>query len=102
MSDNQTAAIIVPLVVGMPLLLAFAKMWFRHRERMPKANSSPVLGDGADARLARLEQAMDAIAVEMERLGEGQRFMTRLLAERGGSAQPVAELASPRGGERGA
>ena len=43
-----------------------------------------------DGRLARLEQAVDSIAVEVERISEGQRFTTRLLTERtteqGGSA----------------
>ena len=36
----------------------------------------------ADARLERIEQAVDAMAVEVERISEGQRFTTRLLAER--------------------
>ena len=35
----------------------------------------------ADARLARIEQAVDAIALEIERISEGQRFTTRLLSE---------------------
>ena len=35
----------------------------------------------ADERLARLEQAVDAIALEIERISEGQRFTTRLLSE---------------------
>jgi hypothetical protein len=35
-----------------------------------------------DQRLASIEQAVQAIAVEVERLGEGQRFTTRLLTER--------------------
>lgn len=39
-------------------------------------------GAAADARLARLEQAVDAIAVEIERISEGQRFTTKLLADR--------------------
>jgi hypothetical protein len=34
------------------------------------------------ARLERMEQAIDAIAVEVERISEGQRFTTRLLSER--------------------
>lgn len=34
-------------------------------------------------RLKRLEQAVDSIAVELERVGEGQRYVTKLLAERG-------------------
>lgn len=35
-----------------------------------------------DDRLARLEQAVESIAIEVERISEGQRFTTRLLAER--------------------
>jgi hypothetical protein len=35
----------------------------------------------ADERLARLEQAVDAIALEVERISEGQRFTTKLLSE---------------------
>jgi hypothetical protein len=34
-----------------------------------------------EARLARIEQAVDAIAVEVERISEGQRFTTRLLSD---------------------
>jgi hypothetical protein len=33
-------------------------------------------------RLARLEQIADATAVEIERIGEGQRFTTKLLGDR--------------------
>lgn len=33
-------------------------------------------------RLARLEQVTDATAIEIERIGEGQRFTTKLLSER--------------------
>ena len=36
------------------------------------------------ARLERIEQAVDAIAIEMERVSEGQRFTTKLLSERAG------------------
>jgi hypothetical protein len=43
-------------------------------------------GDGeltiGDERMNRLEEAIEAIAVEVERVGEGQRFVTKLLAER--------------------
>jgi hypothetical protein len=40
-----------------------------------------------DERLASIEQSMQAMAIEIERLGEGQRFTTRLLTER--SAQSI-------------
>ena len=36
----------------------------------------------ADTRLDRLEHAIEAIAVEVERIGEGQRFVTKVLADR--------------------
>lgn len=43
-----------------------------------------------DERLSRMEQAIEAMAVEMERVSEGQRFTTKLLAERGqGSGREV-------------
>jgi hypothetical protein len=42
--------------------------------------NDPVLGDD---RVKRLEHVIDSIAVEVERVGEGQRFVTKLLAERG-------------------
>jgi len=50
----------------------------------------------------RLEQAIDAIAVELERVGEGQRFVTKLLAERGleldrsSSSRPPSSVPAPR------
>jgi hypothetical protein len=37
---------------------------------------------GSEERLARIEHAVDAIALEVERISEGQRFTTRLLSER--------------------
>ena len=41
-----------------------------------------------DERLARLEQTLDAVAIEMERSSEAQRFTARLLAERLGELAP--------------
>ena len=38
-----------------------------------------------------MEQAIDAIAVEVERIAEGQRFTTRLLSERTGAVGPALE-----------
>jgi hypothetical protein len=34
-------------------------------------------------RLTRLEQALEAVAIEIERIGEGQQSITRALTERG-------------------
>ncbi|MFN8665962.1 MAG: hypothetical protein U0164_02060 [Gemmatimonadaceae bacterium] len=43
-----------------------------------------------DARLSRMEQAIDAMAVEVERVSEAQRFTSKLLADRADD-RPVAE-----------
>ena len=50
-----------------------------------------VMSDVSDERFSRLEQAVEAIAVEVERISEGQRFTTKLLAERATAGQLRAE-----------
>ncbi len=49
-----------------------------------------------DDRLQRLEQAVDSIAIEVERISEGQRFTTRLLSEQ----RDAARVALPSGTNR--
>ena|SRR5688500_6125890 len=54
----------------------------RFLRRKPKSDASsdtaPVV---SEARFARLEQAIDVIAVEVERIAEAQRFSAQLIAE---------------------
>jgi uncharacterized membrane protein len=45
----------------------------------------------AALQLAPLMQALDAIAVEVERISEAQRFTTKVLSERPGMMLPVRE-----------
>jgi hypothetical protein len=47
------------------------------------------------SRLERIEQAVDAIAIEVERISEGQRFTTKLLTERAADANRLAEPRRP-------
>lgn len=48
-------------------------------------------------RMARLEQAVEAIALEVERISEGQRFTTKLLSDRAAADRlPVAPASEPR------
>ena len=62
----------------------------RMLRRSPKETSlSP--GDMITPRLDRLEQAVDAIAIEIERIAEGQRFVTKVMADR--AAPPPARTA---------
>jgi hypothetical protein len=71
------------VVVLFPLTIAYARrLW-----RRGAAAVSSIPHELMD-RLTRLDQAVDAIAVEVERIGEGQRFVTRVLAER--PMEPIA------------
>jgi hypothetical protein len=42
----------------------------------------------ADARLDHMQQSLDAIAVEVERIGEAQRYAVKILAERERNSPP--------------
>ena len=67
---------IVPITaIGWPLARAWAK-------RMEQGGATARIPVEVTARLERMEQAIDSIAVEVERISEGQRFTTKLLAER--------------------
>ena len=79
------------VIVLLPLSIAMARrIWRRGVATITKLPAE------LTERLTRLEQGMDAIAVEVERIGEGQRYMSRLFGEDGslraigaGAAEPV-------------
>lgn len=64
------------IVAVFPLSVAFARRIWR-RSAAAVASLPRDIGD----RLQRMEQAIEATAVEVERIGEGQRFITRLFTE---------------------
>ncbi len=75
--------IVIPVVFGIPGFLLFTRMRFKHAEKMATlAAASHHSNPELDARITRVEQAVDAVAIEVERVGEGQRYLTKLLAER--------------------
>jgi len=80
--------IVVPAVFLIPSLVIFFRMWFKHREKMLGLGGGASSNSAIEARLARIEDAVETIAVEIERLGEGQRFVTKLLADRAPHALP--------------
>jgi len=63
-----------------------------HSKRVAAASTTASLPPDVALRLERMEQAIDSIAVEVERISEGQRFTTRLLASRTEGVAPVAEI----------
>lgn len=68
---------IVLVAIGGPLARAFARRIDRRTMATPAA-----LPPEVSQRLAAIEQAVDSVAVEVERISEGQRFTTKLLSER--------------------
>lgn len=63
------------------LVLVLLGMYVAWRMRRPRSGSKAAQTQAAplfDERLERIEQSLDAIAVEVERVGEGQRFVTKL------------------------
>ncbi len=77
------------IAVAFPLAVAYARRIWRGK---PAASTQT---DAVAPRLDRLEQAVDAIAIEIERVAEGQRFVTKVLAERPAQAQAHVASESP-------
>jgi len=63
----------IVLAIGIPLVRSYV----RRKDATPTA-----LNPATDHRLARMEAAIESMAIEIERISEGQRFVTKLLAER--------------------
>ena len=97
-TSGQTTAISIVFIVVVlgPLATSFGRLMWR---RAAKPVLPPVWNDATN-RLERLEQAVDTIAVEMERVSEGQRFITKIMTQRD-ATEEVAEggTASPNSGE---
>ena len=80
-------------IIGAPIARAIA----RRIERGVGGGGEPAsLPNDVGARLERMEQAIDAIAVEVERISEGQRFTSKLLAGRPELARAESPLARTR------
>jgi hypothetical protein len=62
------------MVILGPIARAFARRIVTRAER-------PQIPAQVTAQLTQLTQAVDAIAIEVERISEGQRFTTKLLSE---------------------
>lgn len=93
-SDNVAAiAAAFTVFVLFPIAIAIARfIWKRAGKARPLAQ----LPEETGQRLERLEQGVDAIAIEIERVAEGQRFVTRLLSE---GQSPVIALQPAQGAD---
>jgi hypothetical protein len=87
------------ILEGAGFLLLGALLWVFAKRRLERRLASrPALGDQG-VQMAQLQQSVDAIALEVERISENQRWVTKVLHEKalgGGEARPV----DVRAGER--
>ena len=73
---------VAAIALGVPIIRAISRRWERGSPTMP--TMPPDLTN----RLDRIEQAVDTVALEVERMTEAQRFIAKLMAER---ALPAGE-----------
>jgi hypothetical protein len=64
----------IVLAIGVPLARAYSR-------RMDADARNPRIPSEVADRLERMEQTLEAVAIEVERITEGQRFTTKLLSE---------------------
>lgn len=74
--DVAMAAVVLGILSTMVIRITNT---FANRHR---GGADPAQLQRLEERLGRIEQAIDAMSVEVERISEGQRFTTKLLAER--------------------
>jgi hypothetical protein len=76
------------IIIGLPLARAFGR-------RMDRRGTQQIPSD-LSHQIGQLNQAVDAIALEVERISEGQRFTTRLLSEQRDAARQTLPTSTPR------
>ena len=86
--------------VGLLLLGATIVWWFGPRRAARRdshwgESTIPASPGPLTERLTNLEQSIDAVAIEVARIGEGQRLMTRVLVEQDTAQASSRRVAEP-------
>lgn len=81
---------VICVALGIPLVRAYSK-------KMTAGPHTATLPSDLIARLERIEQGIEAMSMEVERISEGQRFTTKLLSEhRTPAALPAQSAPAPQ------
>ena len=78
---QETVFGLMGLLVVIVILGPFARMWARRIEKRPELERVDKNAQLLQQQLLQLQQSMDAMSVEVERISESQRFQSRLLGE---------------------
>ena len=97
MNRYEMISFIVFVTTAGATISTIARAYIRRLEA--KSQRREIAQPADDDRLERIERAVEAVAIEVERISEGQRFTTKLLSERNGVG---AGVANARGGKPGA
>jgi hypothetical protein len=73
---------VVVIVVGLPIARALARL-------LDRRSAAPAVSADLTAQLQRIEQTVESMSIEVERISEAQRYMARL--EAGRQAEPAGE-----------
>lgn len=79
---QETAFGLMGLLAVIVILGPFARMWARRIEKRPELERVDTNAQVLQQQLVQLQQSMDAMSIEVERISESQRFQSRLLGEK--------------------
>lgn len=79
---QETAFGLMGLLAVIIIFGPFARMWARRMEKRPELERADNHAQLLQQQLLQLQQSMDAMSVEVERISESQRFQSRLMGEK--------------------
>jgi septal ring factor EnvC (AmiA/AmiB activator) len=103
-SDQMEAVTALSIVFTLFVLFPIAFAYSRRLWKKGATVIAPVPREVTD-RLEQMGQAVESIAIEVERIGEGQRFLTKVMSEQNrqlgaGAAQPIQVPQGQKAGEQ--
>ena len=79
---QETAFGLMGLLAVIVIVGPFARMWARRIEKRAELERVDGNAQLLQQQLLQLQQSMDAVSVEVERISESQRFQSRLMGEK--------------------
>lgn len=93
MSSGGIALIVMAACTAAVLIVRAIASGVVRMQELKMRSGAGLYAGAEDARLQRIEQSLEAIAVEVERIAENQRYTTKLLTESTGGTPPSTKPA---------